>query len=257
MVRIKLKHILLQQFGDYNNYTFIGHYIEAKYSLVQRIIKTLEPEQAEKEIESILTIPACLPELTRNTQQYRSGIKQAVTGLWNGTFDLFEFVDAMTSTLRVNLTAAWHEGAKECNITPDELSQEERTARDDFWQNQIQYLIGFGEYIEANSKANGGKLSDLDSRIDLWANRWEEAKTLGAAMACADEKRQWHIGPTETHCRSCKGLDGRVYRYSVWLKNDALPRSSRLACNGYRCQCRLDETSNKITSGKFPTSLLG
>lgn len=256
--KTKIKRIILRQFleQNYTDYVFIGAFIDVRLSLIRRVIDTYPAETATG-LSNELCQVSCLPLLTRAIGNFRQNIRALVRGLWTGNIGLADFIDGMELAIRTQITIAWNEGAAECGIRPDELTVDEINKRTEFIDNQIGYVTGFAEAIADGSKANKGKLTPLFQRAEMWINRYNEAKTYGAAMACGDEKREWHLGPTEQHCRSCAGFHGRVYRYSTWLGHNALPQNSNLACHGFNCRCRLDPTDKRVTPGKFPAGLLG
>lgn len=154
------------------------------------------------------------------------------------------------------LRDAWAQGAKDAGIQPDELTVAEEFERESFINSQFFYILGFMDFVSANSKANGGKLRMAYNRAEMWINRWNEARAAAMAMASNDPKLMWVLGPTETHCRSCQGFDGKVYRASVWRANGAQPQARNLDCHGYHCLCGFQVTSQRITPGRFPASLL-
>lgn len=188
---------------------------------------------------------------------YRSNLRASVRGLWQGVLTTAQARSSFNATLGRDLERAWLEGADDCGITESELTQEELIARGDFIIAQIDFVSGFLADIVANNKTSGGKLTPLFKRTELWVNRYNEARNQSKTLACADEKGQWFIGPTEKHCKSCSGFDKRVYRFSVWESNGAIPQSQNLACNGFNCLCRIDPTSKRVTPGRFPSRLLG
>lgn len=187
---------------------------------------------------------------------FRSGIRSAVRGLWNGSFSIAQFKSAMKSTIERNLTQAWNEGARQCGIALDEMTDDEVKARDAFIKNQYQYIDGYANAIRENDKISKGNLAALFTRAEMWLERYPEAKANGHAMACADQKAEFFYGKTREHCRTCQGLVGRVYRYSTWVKYNAVPPHNwNFACRG-GCQCQLRQTDKPLTKGKFPTGLL-
>ena len=198
---------------------------------------------------------AAIP-LAENVSEYRQALRSRVRGFWAGYFDYAEFVSGFSSDIRWGISLAWEQGTAECGIMPSEWSVEEVQAMNAFITEQVMQVGFFAIAIEQNLKAVGGKLEPLFSRTELWVNRYNEAKTQAAAMACGDRKKVWVLGPTEKHCRSCGGFEGRVYRFSVWLANGALTQSRRLACGGSNCQCRLDDTDERVTPGRFPSGLV-
>lgn len=196
------------------------------------------------------------PIAVKSVKTYRRDIRSIVRGLWSNVIGFDQAFESFQSTITRHFTQAWHAGAKECSISPDELSQSELDSLREQIIEETQFISGFLEAIEANSKPNGGKIAPLFGRVELWVNKWDAVFELAQSMACADQKAVWILGRTEKHCVSCSGFNGRVYRFSTWHANDALPRSSRLACNGFRCDCRLEQTDRPLNKGRFPASLL-
>jgi len=185
--------------------------------------------------------------------QYRRGLKSAVRGLWSGALTTVQATSAFEAAIERRITQAWNEGAAECDIAPDELSEAEVLARDEFIENQIEFVPSFLADVAANSKKNKGKLKPLFSRTELWVNQYSSAKQKSEAMACGDEKRIWVLGRTE-HCRTCLVLNGQVRRLSFW-ESHVLPRNGpndKLECHGFNCQCELRPTKKPISRGRLP-----
>lgn len=187
---------------------------------------------------------------------YRTGWRNYVRGLWNGAIDKEQFIDNARTLINRRLMQAWLEGAAKCGITEEDLTDKEYRALGEMVKNEIGFLDGLTDAIVKNSKKNDGSLEPLFTRVERWVGRYDEAKARGEAMACADQKALFELGPTENHCRTCTGFNGRVYRFSTWNKYEAIPPHNwNFECRG-GCQCRLTPTDKPITKGKFPTGLL-
>jgi hypothetical protein len=183
---------------------------------------------------------------------YRSQLRASVRGLWKKVLSLDDFDNAIKATMNRGLTQAWMEGAAECGITEGDLSEAEKKEKDKFIQGQYDFIQGLAEAIQGSKK-----LQPMFDRVDQWVQRYPEAKANGHAMACSDKKAKFMLGPTKLHCSTCLGLAGRVYRYSVWYANNAVPPHNwNFRCRG-GCQCSLVDTSEPITKGSFPRGLLG
>jgi hypothetical protein len=185
---------------------------------------------------------------------YGQAVRSAVRGLWSGALDKMAFIDSMLVTFERRLTAAWHKGAAECGIKPDELSTEELDELHTMIGEQMQYVYRFADDIVAGSKANGGKLEPLLTRSDMWSARYHDAYTRAKAMACGDGKAVWVLGETDLHCPSCLKLNGKVKRWSTW-RDTVLPGiagTNLLICQGYRCLCRLEDTDSPLSKGPLP-----
>lgn len=184
---------------------------------------------------------------------FRRNLRAAIRGLWTGALRKAQALSVFRRAVEQAIEKAWLEGAAECGIQADELTVEELTARDEFIFNQNDFAAGFIDDIAAQSKANGGNLTPLLQRGEMWVNQYESARGQAEAMACADEKRVWRLGRTE-HCATCLALNGQVRRLSFW-QNNVMPRMApnpKLICGGWRCQCTLQKTDAPISRGRLP-----
>jgi hypothetical protein len=161
----------------------------------------------------------------------------------------------MHTTLRAGVTTAFHAGLRDCKIEPEEMTPMERGALEYNIRFEEQWVAGFAEAIINGSKANGGKLKPLFARADVWIGRWSGIRSEARAMACADGKLEWVLGPTEESCPSCSKLAGKVKRASWWYGNGILPRVHAawyLACGGWKCGCELVPTEKPLSRGRMP-----
>lgn len=180
------------------------------------------------------------------------GLRAAVYGLWRGEMDVTLFHLAMETAIRRGLRMAWVEGLREVGMEPDELWAEEMNELEMIIQNQLTYVQRFGEFVMQNSRANGGKLQTCLDRAQLWLNVYNQVRSRALVIAAADRKFKWRLGATEQHCADCLAYNGRVYRASLWREVGALPQSRTLECGGWRCDCRLEPTSERAFPGRPP-----
>lgn len=209
---------------------------------------------------------------TKATQQATSGgerdygrsIRAAARGLVSGIFDEFQFIDSMVSTVTRGLTRAFGEGLIKAGVQPADLNTPdylpERLALDVLINQQQASLFGFSGYILQRKEKyydQGEKqkaLNQVFERALLWSNQYDKARQQAFVMASGNKPMTWVLGPTE-HCDTCAGFAGRVYRAETWAKNGALPRVHDLCCRGFKCQCQLVPTANRVTPGRFPSGL--
>lgn len=180
----------------------------------------------------------------------------AVQSLWNGNLDLVDFITAMEQNMQVAYNAAFVEGAKICNIKPDEFTDREREAIEDKIDAHAVQLPEFGRWIIENNKTTDTKLRQLSPRSQLWIERYSEIYELGKAMACANEKLEWVYDPSKENCDSCASLHGKVKRASYWYDRGILPRvagADYLDCHGYNCGCELVPTDKPLSKGRLPS----
>ena len=189
-------------------------------------------------------------------ETFRSSLRAAVRAHWAGVLNRREFRDSFESSLDKYLREAWNVGGAHYGITQEDYTQRELNQRDRFILEQIKLADGFAEDIAKNAKAKGGALESLLSRVDLWANRYDELSNIARVMAAEDSPLRWMLGKTDKHCVSCSSLRDWVKRASYWddfYKETGLrPQSEKLACNGYHCACRLSPTRMQISKGRPP-----
>lgn len=191
----------------------------------------------------------------KNVNRYKQGLRAAVRGLWSGVLSINQAFDAMTDTIEDGLTRAWHTGAGECGIKPGEFTPEEIRMLRTGIAREIGYIFPFLEDIERESRANGGKLTPLYTRLDLWINRYNDLKNQAKVMACQDQKLIWQLGRTEKHCKTCPRLHGKVKRASFWAAKGIRPQNPPnqfLECGGWGCLCALSVTDLPISKGPLP-----
>lgn len=188
--------------------------------------------------------------------EYRAEIRSAVRGLWVGALDYFQSWDAIDIAIHRQIPKAYHEGAKQCGIEPSELTPTEKSTLQQIIAREIQYIDRLLIAVEENSKVNGGKLSPLFSRVNLWVGRYRDAKSQAAVSACGDQKFKWMLNPAE-HCGSCKKLAGKIKRGSYWQMMGIYPQCGLLECvisaGGIPvCKCTLEPTNEPASKGPLP-----
>jgi hypothetical protein len=188
----------------------------------------------------------------KSLTSYRRSIRLAVRGLRSENLDVFDFLSAMNSAIDRGYEQAWREGARTCGIQPNERTQEETSKLNTLISVAKASVFDFGEFIEARQDE---PFSSVASRIDVWVNRYNEVKSTGSMMACANQKEIWELGEAD-HCSTCKKLDGRVMRNSRWAELDVVTQDTRpgkLECKGFGCKCTRTPTTKNATPGPLPS----
>lgn len=195
-------------------------------------------------------------DLSESESSYRSSLRAPARGLWSGVLDYDSAWDMFSHAIRIGIEQAWNEGAKAGGILPDELTEDEITERQKIIFNQYNHLDRLLGWIEDNSQAKGGLLSNVYARIDYWVQAWTSTYNRAEAMANGNKKKMWVYGDTE-HCDTCKSLHGKVKRLSFWLAH-VMPRdppNDKLKCKGWKCQCELVDTDDPVSRGPLPGGL--
>ena len=188
-------------------------------------------------------------------EDYARSVRGYVHGLWSGEMSFFQYVDTMIMLIDRGLRNAWYDGAAECGITPDDLSEEELYEMRNMINTEIQFVMDYANTIFANSKANKKLLRNLMPRAEMWVLRYTDARNRARIMACGDQKLEWVLGNTKEHCPSCLRLSGKVKRASFWKRSGIEPQhppNPNLHCKGYRCECQRIPTSLPTSPGPLP-----
>lgn len=200
-------------------------------------------------------------------RDYGRAIRAATRGLVTGVFDEFSFIDSMIGTINRGLTRAFGEGLKKAGASIDDLDTpaylQERLALDGLINDNLASLFNFSAYIlqQRVLYVQGQKriaINHVMNRATLWSNKYDKARQMAFAMASANAPLTWALGKTEKHCLSCLTFNGKTYRAETWASHNALPKSSRLCCGGWRCDCGLVPAApaTRITPGRFPEGAL-
>ncbi len=195
-----------------------------------------------------------LHQKASGASDYRSAVRGAVRGLWSGAMGQLEFVNAMRSAMERRFLQAWNEGARANGIKPDEMSDAERLRLRMEINSELPFVYGFAADIAAGSKLNGGKLTPLLTRAEMWANRYESIRQLAEVVTGGDKKVAWTLGEAE-HCGSCLKLAGKIKRLSYWSDVGIVPAQpgvEYLECAGYNCACSLQPTEAPMSKGPLP-----
>jgi len=179
-------------------------------------------------------------------------LRENARALWTGDWEFFGFYEGMVSTITRGFNQAWAEGMAKFGLTIEDQSPEERRRLTQEIFNEQIHIEGVADYIDQNSKANGGLLGNCMQRIEQWVAAYTRIKQLASAIAAKDKPMEWVYGDT-VHCSDCLRLNGRVYRASIWIKHGLLPKSWKLECHGIHCRCTLNPTTKPLTRGRPPT----
>jgi len=179
-------------------------------------------------------------------------IRGLVRGLWAGEIDEPTFIESMMRAVERGVETAWRNGAAQCGISMEDLSEAERAEMERVKQETYAPVATFARQIMEGNRESGTRLRVHLQRAALWTNRFSAAFARAQQMACADKKLKWVLGRTEQHCVDCLRLAGRVYRASTWAKYNIQPQSKLLSCGGWRCDCRFEVTDEPVTPGRPP-----
>ena len=141
-------------------------------------------------------------------------------------------------------------GFEDGGADPDGLDAEEKADRRrkvaEWVAAQSTFITKFVDEVLANPELN------IESRAVLWANKSLRAiYYAGLADADMNALYLWKLGQTKEHCATCLTLNGQVQKVKDYIKAGLWPGSSKLECQGFRCDCTLTKASGK-SRGRLP-----
>jgi hypothetical protein len=129
----------------------------------------------------------------------------------------------------------------------DELDEFDLKQVQDWLYDQSGYVTHFADSLYKE----GLPEDQIRARAQLWANKsLDLIYNEGLISADKNGLYRWDLGQTEQHCETCLRMNGQSHRLKEYYKRDILPRSSKLDCGGWRCDCRLVRTSGAAI-GRF------
>lgn len=159
-----------------------------------------------------------------------------------------QFQSQLRKVLRQYGTMAYRDGLIDGGVIDGEMDDEDRAELATLHTEQNAYISDFGGALFKDGITD--TLADL--KAELWWNK-SVYKFYQRGLASADRNGmyEWVLGQTEQHCLTCASLAGQIHRMKEFAKRDLLPKSSRLACGGWYCDCSLAKT-NQRSRGTFP-----
>jgi hypothetical protein len=188
--------------------------------------------------------------LFKNIDGYRQFLRENARAMWTGEWDFFDFYTGMQSTINRGFRQAWEEGMSKYGLKIDDQNTEERARMLQEINKESTHIEGVADFIDSNSKLNGGKLNVCMQRIEQWVAAYTRIRQLATAMAAKDKPLIWTLGAAE-HCKSCLKLAGKVKRGSYW-KDHVTPKDwDKLDCRK-GCLCDLLPTNEPLSKGPLP-----
>lgn len=174
--------------------------------------------------------------------RYRKSLRAITRSYFSGDAKRADFEQAVGDAIRVDAEFAFDEGLKEGGAGIDEISEQEQSYLDDWIANQLGFVGGLGDALEA-AKGDKAAQKSFYTRLDMWVDSMNTLAMTGRGFASADQMGQWQFGATEQHCSTCEKLaGGPPHRVSWFLKRGYIPRengSDTLECKGFKCDCSI------------------
>jgi len=209
---------------------------------VGEALKAWLPDDLMAEIEALKTF-----------EYYQRVLNKDVLQLYRGDMTEAEFIDDMVRLIDEQFTRAFNEGMRLNELDPakdmkpewEDLLQERKLKEFDYVDNYAAEIV--------KAAKEGADVAPFQARVDMWANRYGEIVSWAQIITRPEDRYKWVVGPTE-HCSDCAMLNGIVATGADWIASGWQPQGSMLECGGFRCQCSLVYTEEKVTEGGIPSA---
>jgi len=187
----------------------------------------------------------------KTVEYFQSTLTRMVRNVYDGDLG-GEFVQIMQDLVLGQISqafeTAWTDDGNE--LPPPEYI---RDASQEMVREQWSHIDDFYRAI-VDARVDQTGVDPLLSRVQLWANRYNEAYNEGVRLIALETggKLVWRLGKTEEHCDTCSRLNGIVAYASEWETAQVKPQAAPneyLTCGGWRCDCSLDPTKKRKTPG--------
>jgi len=128
-------------------------------------------------------------------------------------------------------------------LDPEDLAEVNRLAAE-----QSGFVTNFGAEVFDKKALSDGQ---AQRRPAMWYRKSIHPFFM-AGLASADKNGmyEWQLGQTEEHCSDCLRLNGQRHRLRDWYRKNLIPRSDKLECGGFECDCRLVKVQGRA-QGSF------
>lgn len=141
---------------------------------------------------------------------------------------------------------AYEDGLRDGGVADATLDDDDRARLALLLADQSRYVSNFGAVLFQQGISSGV----ADMKPAMWFNKSiQPFYDAGLFSADRNGNYEWVYGDTE-HCDTCLRLNGQVHRLRDWHGRELMPKSSRLDCKGFNCQCSLIRT-NERARGRF------
>lgn len=159
------------------------------------------------------------------------------------------FMSSLKGELQLAGRAAFLDGVRvgvgNFSIGENEFSPDEIALRDNLIATQISYAGNLRDFAFTDPPP---EFIEVISRIALWAAKGLDGiYNAGRLMGAGNKLQKWIYGDTRKHCDTCSAAAGQVHRAKSWLSKGIVPKGDKLLCNGFRCDCRLEDTADPVS----------
>lgn len=198
------------------------------------------------EAHGIRSWRSLIPGSLKTYEYYQRVLWRDVREFYTGEVERGFVEDDMIRLIDEQLTRAWNEGAREVGVEPADMTDEDLAVVEDIKNGELEHITGFLDAVE-QARQDGTGYEQFRSRVDLWANRYNDVVNQAKVYFGGKTKLVWVYGDTE-HCDTCAACNGIVAWAQEWEQSGLHPQSppnGALECGGWKCQCTLEPTDRR------------
>jgi hypothetical protein len=187
--------------------------------------------------------------MLKSYDYYYRSLTHNVTMLYNGQIG-GDFIDIMQNLIHGQLSDAYESALADNGIMPGEATEQMRAQVQAFIKSDQGYVESYYRDI-IDAAVDEKPIDGLLSRVDLWANRWNEVYNAAQVTITSTYggKLMWvESDETIDKCNTCIRLDGIVAFASDWEAAGVFPQNApnqALICGGWNCGCSLVPTDKR------------
>ena len=195
----------------------------------------------ESAAAALTKMSSILQEIRRSvsevTRTYRDALTNWVYETMGGRMTAIDLRRAHKALIRSVAQDAYFEGMRQGGILSpaDEATDKDFASIKEWIAGQTSFVDDFAKAV-SDVAGDGTKRAGILNRLEMWVNSVTGLGQAGYLSAKSDRPAIWHLGPTETHCKTCIDLDGKRHRVSWFLKHGYLPHTpgnAVLECQGW------------------------
>lgn len=187
-------------------------------------------------------------QIEDDVAEYEDILQELAEDALNGRITQAEFLDEAGILVAQQALLAFLEGSEK---TINQLTDEDRAVIDEQTDVQLDRLPQFYNDIQGFSE-NENPEENIANRVSLWGNTALGIFAIGIAHGIRESQLiGWRLGETD-HCNTCLDLSTVIATRAEWRESGWHPKSRRLDCHGYNCECEFFEVTDGEATGSFP-----
>lgn len=203
-------------------------------------VSQLDDEAAEEEQKPSPTLQIARKAFADTSSEFADNFALIVDLARDGTLNRRRLGIRLRGQLKLLGEKAYRDGMAAGGVKDAELDDDDRAALQTWLAEQSGYVSAFTEEVTKQGLTD----TEVTSRAQLWVNKSLSAiYHEGIAVADRNGLYEWVLGDTEKRCITCLRLKGQKHRMRDYVRYGLLPKSGKLVCGGWNCDCHLAKTT--------------